>query len=177
MRLLSYIYAGKLHLSSRLSHFQAITDKKPLFEYDPHFLVPCVVDGLRALFCNDLFQSCRQVDKFGVVCPWVLPCVDPVSKVDDQEDGNANIGSKEAAGAPVLWPEDRETVDQRQNCEHDDCKPRSVRLDPVVIRLISIRDALSDARLAESEVNDRATDPGYEARSIREIDELGIYQH
>ena len=89
-------------------------------------------------------------------------------KVDDQEDRNPHIRREEAARAPLAREEDRESIQETQQREHDERDVRAVWLYKARPGRL---DALSHPRFAETEIHDAAADPGDKAGGVGEVDE------
>lgn len=83
-----------------------------------------------------------------------------VNKIDHDGDGYADVSREETSDRPILWPEDGEAVNQRQDRKEDHCKPCTPGLHKgVAIRQIGVWDVLSGHRFTEAYVGDAAANP------------------
>lgn len=94
-----------------------------------------------------------------------------MSKVDDEENRNSNIGCQERGHAPILRPEDAEAIDEGQDDESNDGSVWSPWLHYWCVGEFGVGDALDLASFAESKVDDWAADPGDKAWSVGQVDE------
>ena len=102
--------------------------------------------------------------------PSILPVNDTMYDVQDDEDGDTDVGGEEGGGGELTVKEDGEAVDEEKKGEHDEGDVGTVGLEAGVEWW---RDALSEAGFAESKVDDAAADPGDEAGGVGEVDEPG----
>ena len=58
-------------------------------EYNPHLLVPLVIDWRRGLVRFYLLEASSQVNLCRIVRPWIISRIYTVSEVDEEEDRNA----------------------------------------------------------------------------------------
>lgn len=81
-------------------------------------IVPVIIRRLlRHFLVNDLLQSSREIYLQRIPRPCVFVMFKPMSKVNGEEDRDANIGGQEAARAPSAREEDVEAVDQGHYCK------------------------------------------------------------
>lgn len=141
----------------------------------PEGVVPLCSRWRWAFLGHDFFQTGRQVHFRRSDGPRFAPGVENlVTKVDGQENGDADVCSEERADRPVFGPENTETVNERQDGEGNHRDPRTPRLKPgVVIGQFTVRDTLGLESFAETEIYDGATDPGLKSRGVCKVDELG----
>lgn len=117
---------------------------------------------------DDLLEAGVHVDLLGVPGPLVLPKDDPVAKVHDEKDGDADVGGQKGRGGPLGGEKDGEAVDQAQQGEHDHGHVGAVGLDPIPVDGLY---ALDLASLAEPQVDDHAANPRGHPPRVGEVDE------
>lgn len=80
-----------------------------------------------------------------------------------RRQNSPNISREERAGGPILWPEDSEAVDERQEHEAYNGDVAPIGLNFGMIRKILLADALDFTGFAESKIHDATAYPADEA--------------
>lgn len=131
-------------------------------------LPPGIPHPGRLLGGNNLRQPSLHIHLLAAPRPRVAPEDQPVTEIQHQEGGNANVRGEEVTRGPLGGEEHGEPVDQREEDGAHQTDRHAIGLHLGDIRLL---DALDLAGLVEAEVHDAAADPGDEAGGVGEVDE------
>ena len=85
--------------------------------YHLGLLPPFVVHLVWRLSRKNLLHASLKVEISRIMSPGFIPSVDPVAKVDEEENRNADVRGEERRCAPILGPEDIETIYQGEEDE------------------------------------------------------------
>lgn len=97
-----------------------------------------------------------------------MPKRHPVHEVNNDKYRNPNVSSQKARRRPVAGEEDRETIQQTQQCEHYQRNVSSIRLHEQLPRYLNV---LRPRRLQKTEIHYAATDPTNESRCVGQVNE------
>lgn len=92
-------------------------------------LLESLVFRLFLLIGQDDVQSSIQINVLRLDNPWMIPVEYLVTKIDGQEDRDADVGRHECSRVPMTWEEDIETIDEGKEDEEDEGNPGTVWLE------------------------------------------------
>jgi hypothetical protein len=138
-----------------------------------HLRFPSLGSNLFNLIGNNHIDPTLQIHFRQRMCPLLTPMKRAMHKVNRQEQRNTNVRRKERTRTPFLGEENVETVDKSEESKGNHGNPRTVGLNDGAIRNRFPREILHFSGFTETDVDDGATDPGDESRSVGEINEPG----